>query len=289
MNKIDLQSHTTASDGELSPDQLVDLAIERGIKALAITDHDSLNGIAPAIEHSKDQEIEIVPGIEISCDAAEHGFKKVDVLGLLIDPNNKKLADLTKTIKEERVIQKKKIIEKLNKIGFDISFEEVAKNVKGSFGRPHIARVLVKRYPKEFATIEEAFQKYLGEGKPAYADRRDRVLLNHAIKLIKGANGITILAHPGVFKKEDSLVLIDKFINLGGEGIETYYPYQIIVPELNLDEEENKEMISFYKDIAKKKKILESGGNDHHGRDRDTLGLLDIPYEVLKNLKKLNK
>jgi 3',5'-nucleoside bisphosphate phosphatase len=283
--KIDLQSHTTASDGEQDSKQLIDLAIERNIKALAITDHDTIDGIAPALEFAHGKEIEIIPGIEISCDAREYGFKKVDVLGLLIDHTNKKLAEVTSNIKKERILQKKKIIEKINKLGFDLSFEEVLAEVKGSFGRPHIARILLKKYPEEFSSIEDAFQKYLGEGKPAYVDRSDRIDLNFAINLIKGANGIPILAHPGVFQREESIELIEKFIEIGGQGIETFYPYNIIVPGLSLNEIANEKMIDFYRGIAKKKKILESGGNDHHGKHRDTLGKLNIPYKILENLR----
>lgn len=283
--KIDLQSHTTASDGEFSPQKIVDLAIKRNINALAITDHDTVDGVGPAIEYAKDKDIEIVPGIEISCSEIKHGFKKVDVLGLLIDYNKRSLFELTKRIKAARINQKREIIKKLNKLGFDISFEEVIKDVKWSFGRPHLAKVLLEKYPNEFTSIKDVFDRYIGENRPAYVERKDRVTLKDAIKIIKKSNGISILAHPGVFKKEDSIELIHIFMNLGGDGIETYYPYHIICPDLKIDKGGNKKMIDFYRKIAKSKKLLESGGNDFHGSYRDTMGEIFIPLKVLENLK----
>ena len=285
MKKIDLQCHTTFSDGELTPREVVDLAIKRGIKALAITDHDTTDGIAPAVAYSRNKTIELVPGIEIECDESKRGFKKVDMLGLLIDYKNRNLANFTERAKNERIRQKKLIIKKLNNLGFDISFGEVARLVKSSFGRPHIAKVLLNNYPDEFASIRDVFDLYIGEGKPAYVCRKNVISLKNAIEIVKKAGGVPILAHPGIFKKEDSMELIDIFAELGGEGIETYYPYHIIVPELKISEKQNSEMISFYKKIATSKNLLESGGNDFHGSYRDTLGKVRVPYNVLESLR----
>jgi len=285
MKKIDLQCHTAFSDGELSPEETVDLAVKRGIKALAITDHDTVDGIGPAVAHSRSKGIELVPGIEIECEESRHGFEKVDMLGLLIDYKNKTLVNFTEKTKNDRIRQKKLIIRKLNNLGFEITFEEVAKIVMGSFGRPHIAKILLNKYPGEFTSINDVFNKYLGENMPAYAARKHRVTLKGAIKIIKESNGIPVLAHPGVFKREYSVELIDIFANLGGEGIETYYPYHIIVPDLKINERQNSEMINFYKSIAKSKKLLESGGNDFHGSYRDTMGKVYVPYKVLENLR----
>ena len=285
MKKIDLQCHTHFSDGELSPREVVDLAIKRGISALAITDHDTIDGIEHAAICSENKNMELVPGIEIECDESKHGFKKVDMLGLLIDYKNRSLANFTEKMKNERIQQKKLIIKKLNNLGFDISFEEVASLVKSSFGRPHIAKILLKKYPGEFTSVSDVFNKYLGEGKPAYIARKHRVSLKEAIKIVKKSNGIPILAHPGVFKRKVSVELIGIFTNLGGEGLETYYPYHIIVPDLKINEKQNDEMINFYKSIAKSKKLLESGGSDFHGSYRDTMGKIKIPYKVLEDLK----
>lgn len=283
---IDLQNHTVASDGELTAEQLVDLAIEKKLSAIAITDHDSIGLVKRAIEYSKEKNIEIVPGVELSCDDPLFDYDKIDVLGLLINPDNKKLNNLLEHIKNKREENKKRIIEKLKDLGYEIEYDDVKKTVKGTFGRPHIAKYLLKKYPDRFTSVGDVFGKLIGRGKKAYLDTKGRVSIKEGVKTIKEANGVAILAHPGVYSEEDSVKLIDYFIDNNGDGIETYYPYHIICPELKLDKNGNREMINFYKKIAKSKKILESGGNDHHGNYRFTLGAIKIPEKVLENLKK---
>lgn len=283
---IDLQNHTIASDGELTPEQLVDLAIEKKLSAIAITDHDSIGSVKTAIEYAEGKNIEIVPGIELSCDDPLFGYDKIDTLGLLIDPDNKKLNSLIEHIKNRREENKRLIIKKLKGFGYEIEYEDVKKTVKGTFGRPHIAKYLLKKYPKEFSSVSDVFSKLIGRGKKAYLDTKGRVSIKDGIKAIKEAGGVAILAHPGVYPREDSLKIIGYFIKNGGDGIETYYPYHIICPELKIGEKGNHEMINFYKKIAKSKKLLESGGNDYHGNDRATLGEVKIPESVLENLKK---
>lgn len=282
---IDLQNHTIASDGELIAEQLVDLAIEKKLSAIAITDHDSLGSIKKAIKYSKGKNMEIVPGVELSCDDQLFNYDKIDVLGLLINPDNKKLNNLLEHIKNKREDNKKLIIEKLKNLGYEIGYEDVKKTVKGTFGRPHIAKYLLKKYPDKFASVSDVFDKLIGRGKKAYLDTKDRVSIKDGIKTIKEAGGVAILAHPGVYPKEDSIKIIDYFIDNGGDGIETYYPYHIICPGLKLDKKGNEKMIEFYRSIARAKKLLESGGNDHHGNYRFTLGEVEIPEKVLENLK----
>lgn len=284
--KIDLQSHTIASDGELTPEELVDLAIGKKLKAIAITDHDSLGSLEPAIRYSNGKDIEIIPGIELSCDDPLLNYDKIDVLGLFIDQKNEKLINTIKKINEKREENKKQIINNLKLLGYDIGYEDVKKSVKGTFGRPHIAKYLVKKYPNEFSSVGEVFDRLIGTGKKAFIETHDRVSIKDGIKIIREAKGVSILAHPGVYQREDSLKLIDYFTENGGNGIETYYPYHIICPELNLDEKGNKKLIEFYRSIARAKKILESGGNDHHGSYRFTLSTIKVPYSVLENLKK---
>ena len=282
---IDLHCHTIASDGELTPEELVDLAIGKKISAIAITDHDSLGSLKKAIEYSKSRNIEVVSGVEISCDDPLYDFDKIDVLGLFVDYNNKSLIDLARHINKKRNENKKEIIKKLNNLGFEINFDEVKKTVKGTFGRPHIAKFLLKKYPKKFASVRDVFDKYIGAGKAAFVKPQDFVPIKDAVKIIKESNGVAILAHPGIYLKERSLELINYFIKEGGDGIETYYLYYIICPNLNLDEKGNNEMIAFYKDIARSKNILESGGGDYHGEYRSTLGELKIPNEILSKIK----
>ncbi len=282
---IDLQSHTVASDGDLTPEELVKLAIKKKLSAIAITDHDSIASLKRAIEYSKNKGIEVVPGIELSCDDSLYNYDKIDVLGLFIDFNNKKLIEVIKHINNKREENKKLIIEKLKSFGYGIEYEDVKKTVKGTFGRPHIAKYLLRKYPKEFSSVREVFDKLIGKGKKAFLETKDRVSIKDAIKVIKEAGGVSILAHPGIYSREDSIKIIDYFIDNGGDGIETYYPYDVICPELNIDKNGNAKLIKFYKKIAKSKKILESGGNDHHDKYRFTLGKVKIPDKVLEKLR----
>ncbi|MFH0837537.1 MAG: PHP domain-containing protein [Candidatus Aenigmatarchaeota archaeon] len=281
---IDLHIHTCFSDGRLTPEQVVDLAIASGLSAIAITDHDVINGIEPALDYAKNKNIKIVPGIEISCDENELGYNEVHVIGLFIDYKNHELMKFCEEIKKQRIEQKKKIIKNLQTIGFNITYEEVEKTVGASFGRPHIARVLVKKYPDKFSSTKDVFDKYIGIDKPAYVDREDRHSIKTAIEIIKKANGLAILAHPGMYK-DDSAELIKIFSLLGGQCIETYYPYHIIFPDMKIDIEENEKLVKTYQKITHSLKLLESGGGDFHGGNRDTLGTMKIPDSVLEKLE----
>jgi 3',5'-nucleoside bisphosphate phosphatase len=283
---IDLQNHTVASDGDLTAEQLVDLAIEKNLTAIAITDHDSVDSVQKAIEYSKGRGIEIIPGIEISCDDPLMGTDKIDVLGLFIDVKNNEIIKLVKHINEVREEHKKKIIGKIKSLGYDIDYDEVRQTAEGTFGRPHIARYLVKKYPKEFSSVNDVFSNLIGQGKKAFVNIEGRVSIKACIGIIHRAGGIAILAHPGIYPQNDSVRLIDYFIENGGDGIETYYPYHIICPKYKIDKKGNENLIEFYKGIVKSKKILESGGNDHHDNERPTIGEVEIPESILDNLKK---
>ena len=168
---------------------------------------------------------------------------------------------------------------------YGIEYDDVKKSVEGTFVTPHIARYLVKKYPEKFSSVRDVFDKLLSKGKKAFIKTHDRVSIKDAITVIRQASGVSILAHPGVYPREHSIRLIDYFIENHGDGIETYYPYHIIFPELNIDNNGNQKMIDFYKRIARSRKILESGGNDHHDKQRFTFGEVKIPDKVLRTLK----
>ncbi|HLC60511.1 MAG TPA: PHP domain-containing protein [Candidatus Nanoarchaeia archaeon] len=286
---IDLQSHTTASDGELSPEELIELAIKKKLSAIAITDHDSVGSLRKAIEYSKGKNIEIIPGVELSCDDPLFSYEKIDVLGLFIDYKNKELLNLIKHINFKREENKKLIIGKLRYLGYKITYSDVKKTVGGTFGRPHIAKYLIKKYPDKFSSVRDVFDKLIGRGKKAFVKTESRVSVADAIRIIKQAKGLAILAHPGIYPREHSLKLVDHFIASGGDGIETYYPYHIVCPELKIDRDGNEQLNKFYKKIVKSKNLLESGGNDHHDMYRSTLGEIQIPENILENLKKAVK
>ncbi len=132
---------------------------------------------------------------------------------------------------------------------------------------------MVKKYPDEFKTVKDVFDQLIGRGKKAFVKVGAKVSFEDAIRIIRKAGGISILAHPGIFSKEESIKLIDYFVSRGGNGIETYYPYG-----------KNNDLVAFYQGIAREKKILESGGGDHHDEEKFALGKAKVPDEVLEKL-----
>ena len=281
IKNIDLQTHTTFSDGRLTPTELVNLAIKNKLSAVAITDHDSVNGVDEALKAAKGKEIEIVSGVEITCD--DKGYVDTHILGLLIDHKNKKLNSLLKKAQKYRERQKKDIINKFQKLGFKITYNEVRNLAKGEIGRPHIAKVILKNNPGKVNSFDEVFDKYLAVGKKAYVERRNKISIKDAIKAIHAANGFAFISHPGVYDNFDIDKFIDYFLKNGGDGIETYYSYE--TSHYHTGKRANASIIGKFRKIVKEKKILETGGSDFHGREDQILGRLKVPYSVLVNLK----
>lgn len=283
--KIDLHCHSTASDGELSPKEVIQIALNKKLKAIALTDHDTLTGLKEAKKFSKNKNIEFVQGIELSCTDEKITSRGIHVIGLFIDPNNQELIKVTKFLYEERKKQKKEILKKLNSLGLKLTFEEVLKQSKKSpMGKPHIAKALMKKYPSKYKNLDEIFEKILGENKKADVKQKS-ITLEKTIKLIKNANGISILAHPG-FYKNDLEKTINRFAYLGGDGIELDYPYEFTT---SFNKKSGKEIKEKIKKIAKKKKLLISGGTDFHSpSNKFKIGDNGINFKEFKLLKKKN-
>jgi len=278
---IDLQCHTIASDGKLSPKELVELALRKKLKAIAITDHDSISGIDEALRAAKGKNIEIIPGIEISCD--DKGYIDTHILGLFIEHKNKALNLLLKKAQNYREQQKKDIIKKFQKLGFKITYKEVKAMAKGQIGRPHIANIILKNNPDKVSSIDEIFDKYLAVGKKAYVERRKKISIKGAIKAIHAAKGLAFIAHPGVYNIFDIKKFIDCFLKNGGDGIETYYNYENA--RYHTSFEQSNKINKKFKKLAKTRRLLETGGSDFHGRPNQVLGRLKVPYSILSNLK----
>ena len=247
---IDLHSHTTASDGELEPAQLVELAAKTGLSALAVTDHDTTGGLADAIEAAKSVQLQIVPGIEISAKIS-HG--QCHLLGYFIDPHGARLNARLNELQEARRQRNVKLLQKLNDLGIKITFEDV-KYFAGRdlVARPHFAKALVKL--GVVTTAQEAFDKYLAEGASA-AVPKEVITQQEAIDLIHEAGGVAILAHPNNLKLPpvETEEAILRMRNMGLDGIEAYY---------SLHTEEDRER---YLDMAMKLDMVVSGGSDFHG------------------------
>lgn len=277
---IDLHTHSTASDGSLTPTELVNYANAKGIKVLALTDHDTIAGITEAIEASQKVGIDFIPGVEIS---ALWLIGTMHILGYYIDPDNELLRGTLEHLQRLRDERNHKIIEKLKEHGVDITYEEVEKVAGGQIGRLHMARILIE---KGYASdVQSAFKKFLTNGAPTYIPKV-RLEPPKAIKLIKSSGGIPVLAHPWTLGLDDFRDLENLFIELsesGIEGIEAYYP------------DHSKELTEFCIEMARKLGLLITGGSDFHGANKKHIDLgvgrgdLVIPDELAAKLKAKGK
>ncbi len=264
---IDLHMHTHFSDGRCTPTETVDLAAERRLAAISITDHDSFDAIEEAGERAGEKGIEFVTGIELSCTFQNND---IHMLAYFVDHRYKPLAEKVKFYQQERLKRGEMMVQKLNELGIDLRMDTV-KRIAGSgvVGRPHVADALLS---EEFVqTFDEAFSRYIGYHAPAYVPKTyfDPA---EAIELVHRAGGIAVIAHPGTVKRDDA---IEHFANLGMDGIEVYHS------------KHTPQQTRHYKSIAEKKKLLISGGSDWHGRSdpRAELGSQRVPYEVLTHMR----
>lgn len=280
---IDLHTHTNASDGSYSLSELAALAEKAGLKAMAITDHDTVEsaGKIPLIK----SKVELIPGVELSVYDNKLGYIDLHVLGLFIDPQNPELLSTLKRLEKDRDEQKRSIIKELNNLGYEITYEEAKARAEGSFGRPHIASVLMERCPEEFPTMASVFEKLLEQGKPAFKSRKAFFCLDEAISLIHNAGGLAILAHPKVYRYDTEKLLQD-FKSLGGDGIETYYDYYRNYPRYGYNKLANRLIEEEMKLLAKRYGFLESGGSDFHSAEKGSDLGYKVPDSVLEEMRR---
>jgi len=264
---IDLHVHSTFSDGLLSPEQIVYLAQKRNLRALSITDHDEINGYQVAYMLGKAISLQVIPGIEVS---TLFSTTDVHVLGYFINPFDPAIRKYVEDFKQRRVERAGEIVQRLGKIGIHIPFELVKMKAKnGSMGRPHIADVLIEE--GIVFSFQEAFQKYLGDDKPAYVPKV-KIELQDALQMIHGAGGLAFVAHPSV-GVGDNLIL--QLIDLGLDGIETMHPKHTF------------DDIRHYQEVCRRFDLLESGGSDCHGaRQGETmLGWGMVPFAFVQRMR----
>ncbi len=271
---IDLHTHTTASDGTHSPTKLVKRAVERGLQVLGIADHDTIDGLAEAQTAGASLGIEIVPGVELS---TRHEYDKhfvgIHLLGYFIDPKSSELVEVITKVKEGRLDQKIRQIEKLQSFGFDIPVDAVLSRVSGVPGRPHIATVLMERNPARFETMQQVFDEYLGSRAKAHVGRHFALTVGEAIKVVKAAGGLPVLAHPGVYGDNvNPLTAIRNAQAEGVEGVEVFYPYD----KGYQPGSSRSHWIGRIEALARELNLLQSGGTDFHGRAHDVLDLGDM-------------
>jgi predicted metal-dependent phosphoesterase TrpH len=246
MGAVDLHTHTTASDGALMPRALVREAVKHGVRVLAVTDHDTTDGLGEALDEGvRHPGLEIIPGLEINCDVAGG---EVHVLGYFVDYQQPPFQAFLEEQRKERRDRIHRIAERLAELGVPIDPAEVFALVKeGSAGRPHIAQVMVQR--GHVKSVREAFDRFLHTNGPANVPRK-RLTPADAVRFIAGASGVPVLAHPGIAGKDD---LIDELIAAGLQGIEVYYA------------EHTPKQIADYLDRCRRHDLVATGGSDFHG------------------------
>ena len=243
---IDLHSHTTASDGQHSPTDLVALAAGAGVTALAVTDHDTVEGLAEATEAARARGMELVPGIELS---AFVNKREVHILGHFVRPDFERLAHYAARLRVEREERMVRMVERLQGMGFPIQMEEVRALAGGAqLGRPHLARVMVER--RWCLDVKQAFDRFLGAGKPAWVERF-KLDGKDAIHLIHQAGGTATLAHPGSSKLERYDILL--LARAGLDGLEA------------LHSDHNPSVRQRYMKFATEFDLVPTGGSDFHG------------------------
>ena len=244
--KADLHLHTTASDGRLEPREIVHLAVKVGLDVIAITDHDTIDGVALALTAAKAfPSLMVIPGVEINTDVPDG---EVHVLGYFIDYTDRKLATVLRRLRDSRQGRALKMITELRSLGMEIEWQRVRELAQdGSVCRPHIAQALLEA--GYVASLKEAFDKYIGHNGPVYVER-EKVLPVEAVGLIIGAQGLPVLAHPADIG--DLNKLVSELKAAGLVGIEVYYG--------NYGPDVTNKLLG----IAQQYGLVPTGGTDYH-------------------------
>jgi predicted metal-dependent phosphoesterase TrpH len=265
----DLHVHTSVSDGKYTPEEIVKKAASRGLKYLAICDHDTVDGVAAAIEAAKKYPgLTIIPGVEMSTLAVG---SEVHMLGYFIDYHNPAFRKLLAELSDSRIGRAQAMVAKLNEMGINVEWSRVQELAgDGTIGRPHIANAMLEK--GYVSTFKEAFDKYIAQGGPAYVER-SKITPAEAVGIIRKAGGLPVLAHP--FTVNEPEALIKELKEAGLAGIEVYYN--------NYSPDERKTLAK----LAAKYELIAAGGSDYHGIDEavETLiGESETPIEAVEAL-----
>jgi predicted metal-dependent phosphoesterase TrpH len=270
---VDLHLHTTASDGAFSPTQIVRMAREAGLRAIAITDHDSMGGVAEAVAAAAGTGLGVIPGVEISTDLLQG---EAHILGYYLDARNPELMELLATLRKSRWERAQRMVEKLGALGMPVSWDRVADIADGgAVGRPHVARALMEA--GHVSSVQDAFALYIGREGPAYVDRY-RLAPVEVTQAVVRWGGLPVLAHPSFVV--DLPALLSRLVPAGLVGLEAYYtgyPPEVTASLLRL---------------ARTNGLVGTGGSDFHGRSvvaGAMLGSVGVPYSVMEELQARRK
>jgi 3',5'-nucleoside bisphosphate phosphatase len=266
--RIDLHTHTTASDGQDTPADLVNFAVQRGVSVLGVTDHDTIDAIAELRTHTVAAGIDLVPGVELSTTVQ---FAEVHVLGYFVNTDDPEFTDALDALARNRLDRIVRIIEKVRSLGYDIDGDAIVGQAAfGSIGRPHVARALMDIGVVN--DVGEAFDRFLKAGRPGYVPR-DPFSPEDAVQLLVKNNAIPVLAHP--FSTRDIEGTVKRLVPEGLKGLETYYA------EYSADQHQH------IRAIADAWELIPTGGSDYHGvgfREGRVLGSAPVPLEVAERL-----
>ena len=269
MGRLDLHIHTTASDGVLNPAEVVRVAVDKGLEAIAITDHDTTDGVDVALATAQGERLEVIPGIELS---AEEGPQEVHILGYYIDHRDEALQVKLAVLRRARRERAWRMVKKLEGMGVPVSWEHVEEiaDQTSAFGRPHVAKALLDE--GHVGSVNEAFDRYIGLRGPAYVARH-KLTPEEAVQMIADAQGLPALAHP---RWQEGVVA--RLSALGLVGLEVHYPSH--------SEEETEALAA----LAARHDLIATGGSDFHGYEGNAtraVGEVSVPLESLKRLRDL--
>ena len=269
MGKVDLHIHTTASDGRFSPEEIVQRAAALGLTVIAIADHDSVDGVSPALRAARDfPKLRVIPNVEISTDTPDG---EVHVLGYFVDHTSNELQANLERFRDSRQRRAQGMIAKLRGLGIEVEWSRVKELAgDGSVGRPHLAQAMLEK--GYITSLKEAFIKYIARDGPAYVER-DKMTPVEAVELVLQADGLPVLAHP--FTVTDPETMISELKRVGLVGIEAYYNGY------------SEDRVSSLVSLAGKYDLIASGGSDYHGLDDDNetmMGDIDMPVEVVEQI-----
>lgn len=281
MQYIDLHVHSCCSDGTATPEELVQLAIDNNLVAFALTDHDTVEGVARALDAAKGRNIQVIPGVELSCEytISPSRKKEIHILGYNLDHTQPELVDTLSKIAEERDNRNRQMCKNLNAAGFPIDYESLTARFKGTIlTRAHFARFLLEQ--GAIPSIDFAFKEILAQDGPYFVSRK-YLTPQSGIELIKKAGGIAVLAHPLLYKMSVTELhrLLTETKEYGLRGIEAMY-------SRNRGNDE-----AFVRKLAQDFDLFITGGTDFHGTNKPDLeigrgeGNLRVPVMLLENLK----
>lgn len=266
------------SDGTVVPREVVRMAARKGLRAIAITDHDTIRALPEAQEEGASAGVEVVTGVEIS---AEWPNGILHILGYFVNPNDRQLVSTLEYLRKHRLERIPKILSRLQEQDVFISADEVRQEAIGGVpGRPHVANVLLQK--RNVRTLQEAFDRYLRKGAPAYV-KKVKLTPSEAIKVIVGAGGVAVIAHPYSLDSDEPAGLeriVTDLVDMGVRGIEAYYPRH------------TPQQTKAYLNLAARLDLVATGGTDFHGTNKPLIklgvipGQAPLPYSILEELRR---